>query len=256
MVLGSDPHHADLVVRDIEVAPSHASLHREPASGVYVIRELDTGEGTTVNGELLADSGPRRLHNGDRISVGTSVLEFLQDDPLKAEFHGALDRLTNQDHLTNLLAKKRFDEEFEHGLQTMAAAKKPLSVVMADIDNLKKINDTSGHLMGEFVVGTVGCIIGELHSEEGRRATRFGGDEYQTILPNHAKEKAFEVACEVRRRVEEHVFRHEGEFASPTLSIGVATYPEDGATPEELTHAADEALYRAKHAGGNTVVRA
>ena len=238
------------------MAPRHASLHREPASGVYVVRELATGEGTTVNGEPLTDSGHHRLHTGDRIVVGDSVLEFLQDDPVKAKFHRALDRLNNQDHLTKLLAKKRFDEEFEYWLQTMAAARKPLSILMADIDNLKKINDTSGHLMGEFVVGTIGRIIGECHSEEGCRATRFGGDEYQTILPDYAKEEALKVAEEVRRRVEEHTFEHEEKLASPTLSIGVATYPEDGATPEDLTHAADEALYTAKHAGGNTVVRA
>ena len=58
---------------------------------------------------------------------------------------------------------------------------------------------------------------------------------------------------EVRRRVEEYAFEHNGTLADPTLSIGVATHPEDGATRNDLTHAADEALYRAKRAGGNTV---
>ncbi len=124
---------------------------------------------------------------------------------------------------------------------------------MADIDNLKKINDQHGHLLGEFIVGAVGRIIGELHTEQGRRATRFGGDEYQTILPDLAKEEALRVAEEARRRVEEYAFEHEGKLANPTMSLGVATYPEDGATGNELTHTADEALYRAKRAGGNTV---
>jgi diguanylate cyclase (GGDEF)-like protein len=124
---------------------------------------------------------------------------------------------------------------------------------MADIDNLKKINDQHGHLLGESVVGEVGRIIGELHSDSGRRATRFGGDEYQTILPGLTKKEALRVAEEVRRRVEEYAFMHEGTLANPTLSVGVATYPEDGAARSELTHAADEALYRAKRAGGNTV---
>jgi diguanylate cyclase (GGDEF)-like protein len=62
------------------------------------------------------------------------------------------------------------------------------------------------------------------------------------------------VAEEIRRRVEEYAFEHGGSLANPTLSVGVAAYPEDGATKYDLTHAADEALYRAKRAGGNTVV--
>jgi diguanylate cyclase (GGDEF)-like protein len=124
---------------------------------------------------------------------------------------------------------------------------------MADIDNLKKINDRHGHLLGEFVVGAIGRIMGALHAEEGRQATRFGGDEYQTILPGLDKAEALAVAEEVRRRVEEYAFEHEGTLADPTLSIGVATYPENGTTRTELTHAADEALYRAKRDGGNAV---
>ena len=252
VVLGNDPHHANLVVRDIEVEPRHASIHCKPDSGVYVIRDLGTGAGTVVNGESLEDSGSRRLGNGDRIVIGDSVLEFSQGDPVRAQFHEALDHLINRDYLTGLLAKNRFDEEFEHWLETMAKTHKPLSILMADIDNLKKINDQHGHLLGEFVVGAIGRIIGELHSERGRLATRFGGDEYQTILPGLAKEEALTVAEEIRRRVEEYAFEHEGKLANPTLSLGVATYPEDGTTRSDLTSAADEALYRAKRAGGNT----
>ncbi len=252
-VLGSDPFHADVVVRDVEVAPRHAGIYREPGSNTYVMRGLGTGEGIAVNGEPLLGSGRRSLRDGDRIYVGDSVLEFSQGDPVKAQFHGALDELINRDYLTGLLAKSRFDEEFEHRLEAVAAAGKPLSVLMADIDNLKKINDQHGHLLGEFVVGAVGRIIGELHAVGGRQATRFGGDEYQTIIPGLTKKEALAVAEEVRRRVEEYAFEHEGTLANPTLSIGVAAYPEDGLTRNDLTHAADEALYRAKRAGGNTV---
>jgi len=253
LVMGNDPFHADIVVRDIEVAPRHAAVHREPGSVAYVVRDLSTGKGTTLNGESLHGSEARRLCDGDRISIGDSVLEFSQDDPVKAQFHEALDHLINRDYLTGLLAKKRFDEEFKHQLEAATIASKPLSTLMADIDNLKKINDGHGHLLGEFVVGAVGHIIGELHEEEGRRATRFGGDEYQTILPGLAKGEAGIVAEEIRHRVKEYAFEHEGTLADPTLSLGIATYPEDGVTRNELTYAADKALYRAKRAGGNTV---
>ena len=249
LVLGSDPFRADVVVRDVEVSPRHAKIRREP--GGYVIRDLGPGREIVVNDEVL--EGERRLSDGDRITLGDSVLEFSHGDPVRADFHGALHRLINRDYLTGLLVKNRFDEEFEHSLEAMSSAGQPLSVLMADIDNLKKVNDAHGHLLGEYVVGEIGRVIGELHEEEGRQATRFGGDEYQTVLPGLSKEEAVEVAEEIRRRVEEYTFEQDGVCANPTISLGVATYPEDGETRDALTRAADEALYRAKHAGGNTV---
>ena len=173
---------------------------------------------------------------------------------MRADFHGALHRLVSRDYLTGLLVKNRFDAEFEHRLEAVSSAGRPLGVLMADIDNLKKVNDAHGHLLGEYVVGEIGRIIGDLHDKEGRQATRFGGDEYQTILPGLPKRGGARVADEIRRRVEEHAFAAAGARGSyPTLSLGVATYPEDGETRATLTRAADEALYRAKRAGGNTV---
>jgi two-component system cell cycle response regulator len=250
LVLGSDPFRADIVVRDVEVSSRHARIYRKPGGG-YLIRDLDTGEGTAVNEEVLG--GERALSDGDRIIVGDSVLEYSCGDPVRADFHGALHRLINRDYLTDLLVKSRFDEEFEHRLESASAEGRPVGVLMADIDNLKKINDAHGHLLGEFVVGEIGRIIGGLHDEGGRQATRFGGDEYQTILPGLSKEETLEVAEEIRRRVENHDFEREGVCPRPTLSLGVASYPEDGATRADLTRAADEALYRAKRSGGNTV---
>jgi two-component system cell cycle response regulator len=248
LVLGSDPFRADIVVRDIEVSSKHARIYRKPGYG-YLIRDL--GEGTAVNEEVIG--GERALSDGDRIIVGDSVLEYSCGDPVRADFHGALHRLISRDYLTDLLVKNRFDEEFEHQLESASAEGRPVGVLMADIDNLKKINDAHGHLLGEYVVGEIGRIIGELHNGGGRQATRFGGDEYQTILPGLCKEEALEVAEEIRRRVENHDFERVGVSPSPTLSLGVACYPEDGATRAELTRAADEALYRAKRSGGNTV---
>ena len=251
LVLGSDPFRADVVVRDVEVSPKHAWIVREPECGSYVLRDLGAGEDTAVNGEAL--EGERALSDGDRIFVGDSVLEYSHGDPVRADFHGALHHLVSRDYLTGLLVKNRFDAEFEHSLEATSSAGQPLSVLMADIDNLKKVNDAHGHLLGEYVVGDIGRIIGELHDDEGRQATRFGGDEYQTILPGLPKGEALEVAEEIRRRVEDHTFEERGVTVHPTLSLGVATYPEDGETRAALTRAADEALYRAKRAGGNTV---
>jgi two-component system cell cycle response regulator len=252
LVVGSDPFRADIVVRDIEVEPRHAEVYREP--GGYVVRGVGAAKGIALNGEVIRESGcGYLLSDGDRLHMGDSVLEFSHQDEIKASFYEQLHHLVNRDHLTGLFSKERFDREFEHRLEAMADEGRPLSVLMADIDGLKEVNDAHGHLLGEFVVGEIGRIIGALHEEEGRSATRFGGDEYQTILPDLSKEEAVKVAEEIRRNIEAHAFERDGTTAWTTISIGVASYPEDGITRQELTHAADAALYRAKRAGGNAV---
>ena len=254
LVLGSDPFKADIVVRDVEVEPRHAEVYRKTDSGGYAVRGVGASKALALNGEVIEEAGcGHLLSDGDRIHMGDSVLEFSHQDEIKASFYEQLHHLVNRDHLTGLYSKGRFDREFEHRLEAMADEGRPLSVLMADIDSLKKINDAHGHLLGEFVVGEIGRIIGVLHEERGRRATRFGGDEYQAVLPELSKAEALEVAEEIRRRVEAHAFERGDVAARTTISIGVATYPEDGTTRQELTHAADAALYRAKRAGGNTV---
>ncbi|WP_047864606.1 GGDEF domain-containing protein [Rubrobacter aplysinae] len=248
LVLGSDPFRADAVIRDATVEPRHAEVIACGDCG-YVVRDLSGS--TRVNGELA--DGRHTLLDGDRVFLGSSVLEFSCGDPIKSRFHDSLNRLINEDYLTGLLSKSRFNEEFEHSLKAARADRQPLSILMADIDNLKKINDAHGHLIGEFAVGEVGSVIGSLHRADGRFATRFGGDEYQSILPGLTREEALGVAEKVRSTVEEYTFKRNGVSTNPTLSIGVATYPGDGDTPETLTRAADAALYRAKSSGGNTV---
>jgi diguanylate cyclase (GGDEF)-like protein len=248
LVLGSDPFKADLVIRDATVEPRHAEIMVQ-ADLEYVVCDLS---GRTWVNDEPAD-GRHSLLDGDRVFLGSSVLEFSCGDPIKANFHDSLNRLINEDYLTGLLSKSRFNEEFEHSLKAARADKQPLATIMADIDNLKKINDAHGHLLGEFTVGEIGGLIGSIHHTGGRFATRFGGDEYQTILPGLTLEEALKVAEQVRHAVEDYTFKRDGISANPTLSIGVASYPEDGNTPEALTRAADAALYRAKQSGGNTV---
>ena len=250
-ILGSDPFRADLVVRDVEVEPMQAKIFLDRQANGYVLQNFE-GE-TSVNGQPVEESCS--IECGDRIFVGDSVLEFIERDHLKEHFHRNIQRLINQDHLTGLLAKNRFDEQFEHSLELARERDLPVSILMSDIDNLKKINDSYGHLLGEFTVAEIGRLIQESLDSEDSYATRFGGDEYQMILPNLIKSEAIEVAEEIRRSIEDYIFEHAGVRANPTISLGVATYPEDGDDHGELTRAADEALYRAKAAGGNTVCK-
>ena len=249
LILGSDPFRSDVLVRDAEVEPRQGKISRG-AEG-YTLRDLGNGEAIEINGEAVEESQP--LNCGDRISVGGSVLEYIEHDTVRKQFHKKIQRLINEDYLTGLLAKNRFDEKLDQALEASREKNLPLSILMADIDDLKSINDSHGHLLGEFTVGQIGHIIKECDTSGESYATRFGGDEYEVLLPDTIKKQALVTAERIRRRVEEYSFERDGLYANPTLSLGVATYPEDGATGDELTNAADKALYRAKDKGGNTV---
>ncbi|CAA9462684.1 MAG: diguanylate cyclase/phosphodiesterase (GGDEF & EAL domains) with PAS/PAC sensor(s) [uncultured Rubrobacteraceae bacterium] len=249
-VLGSDPSRADLILRDERVESGHARIYAR--FGRYFAEPLTARGHTELNGEVL--TRPRPLSDRDRLRLGESVVEFAAQDPLKSRLIDNLRQTLNHDYLTGLLIKPRFDEELEQALAAAKERGEPLSVIMADVDNLKEINDEHGHLMGELAVGEIGRIIGRFHESDGRRATRFGGDEYQTVLPGTDAPTAASVAERLRRTVEENTFERDGVVAEPTLSLGVSTYPEHGSTAADLTRAADEALYRAKRSGGNTVV--
>lgn len=181
-------------------------------------------------------------------------MESAAQHPLRSRLIGNLRHTLNHNHLTGLLTKPRFDEELEQALATAKEKGEPLSAIMDDVDNLKETNEEHGHLMGAFAVSEIGRIIGSFHKSDRRRAARFSGDEYQTVLPGMAAPEAVSVAESLRRAVQEHTFEHDAAVASLTLSLGVASYSEHGPSAVDLIRAADEALYRAKHAGGNIVV--
>ena len=129
-----------------------------------------------------------------------------------------------------------------------------LSLIMVDLDDFKAINDTRGHLEGDRVLVKAAALINE-SLREIDIAARYGGEEFAVILPETSRSGAAVVADRIRRRIaEEFAKRRSGPVV--TLSAGVAGYPEDAGTAEELIRRTDEALYRAKADGKNRVTLA
>lgn len=124
-----------------------------------------------------------------------------------------------------------------------------LSVAMFDLDDFKKVNDIRGHVEGDRVLVKVAALIRE-SLREIDIAARYGGEEFTVVLPETARTGAHLVAERIRTRIEEHFRRRKGPV---TISGGVATFPEDAATAEELLRRADEGLYRSKADGKNRI---
>jgi two-component system, cell cycle response regulator len=155
--------------------------------------------------------------------------------------------LYNHRHLHELLA-----EEYERSRRT----EEPMSVVMLDLDRFKEVNDTHGHQAGDRVLEELSDILRE-SAREIDRLGRYGGEEFMAILPDSDPAAGVTFAERVREMVENQRFEIRAEEPlKMTISAGVATYPHDRAdSPRRLVHYADVALYSAKKAGRNRVVR-
>jgi diguanylate cyclase (GGDEF)-like protein len=139
---------------------------------------------------------------------------------------------------------------------TLRAAGHHLSMVLLDIDHFKKFNDRYGHQAGDAVLkGVAAALKGAVRSFD--IAARYGGEEFAVILPETTEEAAREVAERIRRSVSMYPFATEdGKAVRVTVSVGVATAPENGSTPAALIKQADAALYHSKEDGRNRVTHA
>ena len=241
-------HDATILINDPAVSRLHMEIEYDPQSNVYAVNDLGSSNGTLVNGKTIKTSV---LSEGDKIIIGQTVLRFSWIDAVDMVFHGEVDRLINIDGLTGLVVKRRFDEEFSRHVAVALRNESPLSMLMIDMDGLKRINDTYGHPFGAYSISETAKIIKTVMSSKGL-ASRFGGDEFMAFLPNTPVDKAREIAEEIRRNVEQHNYEKDNARFSLTISIGLAMLKEND-TPETLFKRADDALYISKKSGRNRV---
>ena len=251
LVLGRRPDRADLVVPgDAQISSVHCRIERGPQPDTWQVVDLSSTNGTLIGGERITTT---LLRDGDRVHVGETVLKFCFHDELEEEFHRQVDHLMNIDDLTGLPVQRVFQARFFDTLLQCTRQKRPLAVYMMDMDGLKRINDTHGHLLGAHTIATVGRRLGQIVQGAHGVVSRFGGDEFSAFVPDLDRERCLALGETMRAAVADEAITRGTVFAQPTISIGVALFPDDGHLAEQLTRQADEALYRAKAAGRNRV---
>ena len=234
------------------VSRQHAKIvcSGEDDHRTYEIIDLGSINRTRVNNESVESAV---LANGDKIQLGNVVLRFSLHDVADSEFHEEVHRRIHYDELTGLLTMNTFLERLRGEILRLSGQDGAVfTLAMTDLDGLKKVNDTHGHLCGRRVVQEMGAVIRSTLRERDRGGL-YGGDEAVLLFAETPIVQAKEVAEKLRAAIEALELTGPTGTYGVTISQGLAEWPAHGTTPEQLIAAADGALYAAKGAGRNCI---
>jgi diguanylate cyclase (GGDEF)-like protein len=243
---------------DQKISKKHCEISIFKANHLeqIIIRDLNSTNGTYVNGELIQQW---ILSPGDKITVGETVLRFNYSDEIEKEYHARLFNFAAVDSLTGLYNRRYILNEMENQRRIAKRNERVFSIVVIDIDDFKQVNDTFGHSAGDEYLKQTGDVIKHTLREQDI-AGRLGGEEFLIILPETGLNGALRLANRIRQQIEETGLDYQGNTIKATISAGVAQYkPDPASTPpgaEQLFQQADNALYKAKKSGKNKVVKA
>jgi two-component system, cell cycle response regulator len=245
---------ADVWVEDAGVSREHALVTCR-SDGAYWVEDLESTNGTFVAGERVK---MRELKSGDRLQLGPSlVLRFAVTDDAEEELQRRLYESSTKDALTRAFNRKYFTERLVAEVAHSRRHRVKLSVLMLDVDEFKKVNDTYGHLVGDMVLRMVAAAIARLIRVEDLLA-RYGGEEFVILARSTGRSDAAILGERVREAVAAvEVPIGDGDPPlSVTISIGVSTLADAGpeAGPDELLGLADKRMYMAKEQGRNRVI--
>jgi two-component system cell cycle response regulator len=239
----------DIPIDQESVSRNHAKIINE--DGQYVMRDLGSTNGTYINDRLTEES---TLRDGDFIKIGRTIFKFLTGSNIENAYHEEIYRLTTVDGLTQVYNKRYFMDTLDREMSRAARYKRPLALVMFDIDFFKDVNDSYGHIAGDFILKQLATLVKENVRREDVMA-RYGGEEFIMLLPETDLPDAMASAEKLRGLVESHEFTFEDNIIAVTVSVGVAFIDAQGELPDsvDFIKMADEKMYLSKHAGRNQV---
>jgi diguanylate cyclase (GGDEF)-like protein len=224
-------------------------------------------EGADLEREMRAFAAAVRTPDGDGVVRElTRILDLLRQQAAQIHEHASRFDLVNEelrranlrlremsltDDLTEVGNRRNFELRIREELNRSTRFGHAFSLLLLDIDAFKLFNDEFGHLQGDAALRALGSLMRSI-SREGDVPCRIGGEEFAYILPETSKGDAMAFAERVRRGVEAGIRAPDGSRPL-TVSVGLAAFPDDGKSPEDLLRAADQALYESKRGGRNRV---
>ncbi|KPK21062.1 MAG: hypothetical protein AMK69_22670 [Nitrospira bacterium SG8_3] len=196
--------------------------------------------------EGASDFVKKPFENEHLIHIVNQALQKSRTLAEKEKLEEEVRRLSLTDDLTGLYNHRHFFNTLESELTRLRRQKTSLSLLMLDVDNFKSYNDTHGHVEGDRVLKKIGEIIKHSIRHNVDSGYRYGGDEFASLLIGASLEQALTIAERIRLTIEQ------AGFKDVTVSVGLAAF-QDGFDLERFVKSADDAMYVAKHSGGNRV---
>jgi diguanylate cyclase (GGDEF)-like protein len=209
-----------------------------------------------VNDEAIGVINAVNKRDGDFNSDDERLLNSLASLMARSIENSQLYNLAITDGLTGLFIKRYFEDRLQDIVEQSKRYHLTFSLIYADIDFFKSLNDTYGHVFGDSVIRNVAKYFLREARDNIDLVARIGGEEFAVILPETDKQGAVSFALRVRNVIEQELASSVGLDKTITMSFGVATYGEDGQSSNEMLKAADGALYDSKENGRNRVTGA
>ncbi len=239
---------ADVQIDQEAVSRNHCKVLN--TGNAVLLRDMGSTNGTYVNDEMIDEYV---LRDGDFIKVGRCIFKFLSGSNIENAYHEEIYRLTTVDGLTQIFNRRYFVETLEREIGRALRYRRELSLIMFDVDRFKLVNDTHGHLAGDYVLKHLASVIRARIRREDVLA-RYGGEEFGIVLPEIDHYNAMQFAEKVRRLIEQADFRFEDVIIPVTVSVGVASLQGEVEDVLEFVKVADDNLFAAKEAGRNRVI--
>lgn len=242
---------APIFTGDIQQSPASSCIPHGCAMNSLICTPIMVND--EVKGIIHLDSMQKNAFSEETLEFANLLAKELSIAIERSLLYSKVQDLAIRDGLTGCFNRRKFDIDIVAEISSAKLRKKPLSLLIADIDWFKKYNDFHGHPKGDILLQQfVSVLVTSTRPLD--NIYRYGGEEFAILLTNTNKEQALPVAIRLQKAVEMKQFKGE-EKSQPnkkiTVSIGGASFPTDASSADELIKAADSALYKAKNSGRN-----
>jgi diguanylate cyclase (GGDEF)-like protein len=246
---------SSLPAKDLDVAKAPVFDAATRLKGLASLKIVPLRTGQNVLGAVVLGAERPHAYAAEAVRQLEVVAMQAADSIYRARLFEQTERLATTDGLTGLLNHRAFQARLDEHLAQAQRYGKKLSLILCDIDHFKAVNDTYGHPVGDVVLKGVARTLGR-DARTTDVVARYGGEEFAVVLPETDAAGALVIAERIRERVAAlSLDTGQGPLAV-TMSLGVATFPGDGARKAELVERADACLYEAKRGGRNRSVSA